>query len=166
MKKILSFQTFEKYNPEFSELIVKNIMSGNKENVELWETINDLILELKRLGQIEIVNDLENRLLDHRDELKLAISAGLKSTSQSENLYKIMDKLKKIRKEKSTSEKAIYKVRNSIQANLLKELVEKSPYNCKTVTKALIVEVDCKKNSVEEIDLLLKELPFEVFKIS
>lgn len=167
MKQIKNFKTFEKYNPEFSELVVKNIMSNNKENVELWETINDLISELKRLGMIEIVTDLERQLMNTQNELAVAINACLKSNKESDNLYKILDKLRKIKKDRTlNSETITYKVKNSIQASIVKDLVEKTPYNCLAKINALFVKIDCKKNSVEEIDLLLKELPFNTFKIS
>jgi vacuolar-type H+-ATPase catalytic subunit A/Vma1 len=164
MKNIVTI--FERYSPELSELIVKNMMSSNVDNVKLWETINDLIAELKRLNQTDIVANLEKDLLDSSDELKTAISASLKATTHSENFYRIIDKLKQMKKDKTVVCKVTYKVKNSIQANIVKELVEKAPYRCAVTIKAVYIEVNCKNNTEEEINLLLKELPFEAFKVS
>lgn len=163
MLNLLNYKTFEStvYDEDFNEYVVKNMLSDDVEKNQLWSLIADLLQLLKREHQLDLLSDFKNELMhDTRDNaLKIAIDTAL----QLNDAEDILAKLWELKKGKQSVKNILkLRVKNILQAQDLKDILESKPWYNKVKIEGHNLLVDLKNNTVEEIKNLLQHLPFSV----
>lgn len=165
MNKIKSFKVFNEslvYDEDFNEYLVKNMFSEDHFKSELWSIISDLVQYIKQFDQ-EILIDFRNDLLhdNKNNALKIALKYAMKISS--DKIQPIIDKLLKLKNETNDIKNVIkLNVKNIIQAEDLKHILESKPWYSKVKIEGHNLLVDIKNNTIEQIKNLLEHLPFQV----
>lgn len=165
MNKIKSFKKFNEalvYDEDFNEYILKNMLSGDSIKSEVWSLISDLIQVMKQHDP-DNLSSLRNELMhDNKDSaLKIATKYAL---ALGDKAQRIIDKLFALKSpvQDTVTEHLKLKVKNILQAEDLKNILESKPWYSKVKVEGHNLLVDLKNNTKEQISNLLKHLPFTV----
>ena len=165
MRNLKPFKVYETmvYDEDFNEYIVKNMLSDDKKKSQLWHLIADLVYVLKSEHLLDLLADLKRNLMnDTRDNaLKIALNASNELSAKSHNADDIHDQLMMLKDERNLKNRIKIRVMNALQAENLKDLLEKKPWNNSVKIEGHSLLVDLKNNTIEQIKSLLSHLPFE-----
>lgn len=165
MNKIKSFKKFNEslvYDEDFNEYVLKNMLSGDSIKTEVWSLISDLIQIMKH-NDPDNLSSFRNELMhDNKDSaLKIATKYALSLGDKAQNVVDKLYALKAPVKDK-VAELLKLKVKNVLQAEDLKNVLESKPWYSKVKIEGHNLLVDLKNNTKEQILNLIKHLPFTV----
>lgn len=162
MKNIKSFTIFnESYDENFNEFIVKNIFSDDVNVKNLWSMISEILQYMKH-REPEMVDNFKHDLLTRSNTLKVATNYAIKLNTDGK-LQDICDQLIKLRMEEKNNKHIIeMKVKNSTQAEDLKDVLTNKPWYNRVKINGHNLFVDIKTHTIDEIKTLIQTLPFKV----
>lgn len=163
-KHLQNFQLFNESHDNFDSIMIKNLVSDNKEISNLWHIINEVISELNKLKQTDLIKKLKHEVLkSNNNDNRVAAKIASECKDQSQRLEKLIQKLKNWKGAPITKseERLIYKTTSSDFAIELKDALSAKPWKCRCKVSGLVVEINPGSHDISELRKFIEKLPIK-----
>ena len=163
-KHLQNFQVFNESHDNFDSIMIKNLVSDNKEIADLWHIINEVVSELNKLKQADLIKKLKHEVLkSYSGENRVAAKIASECKEQSQRLEKLIQKLKDWKGAPVTKsqERLIYKAKSSDFAIELKNALSAKPWSCRCKVSGLVVEINPGSHDISDLRKYIEKLPIK-----